>query len=183
LDLTRQRAVKTDCSTNKITRAEGLWFVLAIRVFDVHLAAMLDSILYVSESRLRRQSDQDQLAHIQYVSVSRNSLHDITGVLISTPDHFAQFIEGNVRDLDAVMTSIRADPRHTGIVMAETSPSRVRLFPTWRMARFGPGAFVDDHVRPLVERRRGRLTPSGAREMITLMRRMVADFRVRPPWL
>ncbi|UVO51445.1 BLUF domain-containing protein [Sphingomonas sp. SUN019] len=144
---------------------------------------MLDSILYISENRLRRQSDEDQLAHIQYVSVSRNSLYDITGVLIATPDHFAQFMEGDVRGLDAVMNSIRADPRHTRIVMADTPPSRERLFPNWRMARFGPGAFVNDHVRPLVERRKGRLTPNGARELITLMRRMVSDFRVRPPWL
>jgi Sensors of blue-light using FAD len=156
---------------------------LAIRPIRIHFERMVESILYVSRSRLSPWTGGRQLADIQYVSASRNNLYDITGVLIATPHHFAQFIEGDVRQLDAIMTSIRADPRHTDIDVADAPSSKERLFPTWRMARFGPGAFVNDNLRPLIERHRGRLTPGTAREIITLMRRMVSNYRVRPPWL
>lgn len=144
---------------------------------------MLDSILYVSESRLMPWGQPDELADIQFASVSRNRLYDITGVLISTPSHFAQFMEGDVRGLDVVMARIRADPRHHRIIMADAPTSRERLFPAWRMARFGPGDFVRERIQPLIERHGGRLSPGGAREMVTLMRRMASGFHSRPPWL
>lgn len=144
---------------------------------------MPDSILYVSRSLLTSPTEAKQLADIQFVSVSRNSLYGVTGVLISTPDHFAQYMEGDVRALDAVMSRIRVDRRHTRIFMADAPSFKERLFPAWRMARFGAGAFVNDHVRPLIERHGGRLPPSAAREMITMMRRLVSDFHGRPPWL
>eukprot|EP01035_Chromulina_nebulosa_P009301 gene9301-12562_t len=123
---------------------------------------MIDSLLYVSRRSPTEALDDTVLEAIELIALSRNSELDLTGVLIATPSHFAQFLEGGRAALDAVMTSIRADARHTEVMVADAPVAGRRLFPAWRMACFGPGNFMSRHVAPMFDRHPTPLSPNEA---------------------
>lgn len=136
---------------------------------------MIGSLLYVSRRLTVDSADESELQAIELISLTRNSTLNLTGVLIATPDHFAQFLEGDTAAIETVMTSVRADPRHTEVVVANMSPLGRRLFPAWRMACFGPGNFMSRHVSPMIDRHPEQLSPAEAGSLISLMTKLVDD--------
>ncbi len=65
---------------------------------------------------------------------SRNKELDITGVLIYLKDRFIQLLEGDVRHVYEVYSSIERDPRHHHVTLLLTGYHTERLFPDWSMA-------------------------------------------------
>ena len=142
---------------------------------------MHSSILYVSRSLVSASEAREQWAAIQAVSVARNSLLDLTGLLIVTPDYFTQFLEGEAAPLDCVMASIRADARHADIFETQTAPMFDSIqFPAWRMACFSPSSFVSRHLVPILERHHREISLADASDLIAFMRNIGPDFPTLP---
>jgi hypothetical protein len=113
-------------------------------------AVEMISILYISDARIEAGDRDRILEDIRTASIARNSMLDITGVLIAAPHHFAQLIEGPILSVSTVMASITADPRHTGLRVIRNSTTLGRSSVTWRMARFDSEAIGATCVTPLM---------------------------------
>lgn len=133
------------------------------------------SVLYISRSQLPPPQSKEQWHEIQNVSLARNSMLDVTGVLIATPDLFAQFLEGSTPALQEVMASILADSRHSDVVVAQPAPFAIRRFPRWRMGCFGPGTFVSRHLQPTIQRHHRSMTISDASAFVEFLQSLSPD--------
>jgi len=137
------------------------------------MASDLISLLYVSQAA-------DGLAanavdEIVAVAVSRNAALDITGALVFTGPHFAQVLEGPRGRIEELMTSIERDPRHRDVEVLEVTDIQERCFAKWSLAYAGPSLFVDQHLRPLVEKREDVL--ASPRRLIDLMQEFISPSR------
>lgn len=142
---------------------------------------MHSSILYVSRSRLAAPRAVEQWRAIQTASLARNSLLNLTGLLVVTPDYFTQFLQGEKTTAESVMGSIRADARHTDILETQTdSLFKSVQFPEWRMACFSPSSFVSRHVLPLLERNHKAMSRKEASGLIAFMRNVAPEFPTSP---
>jgi hypothetical protein len=121
------------------------------------------SLVYVSRSRIDDADRQVMLDDLMVASLTRNSMLDITGVLIATPRHFAQVLEGPAVSVDAVMASITADPRHHDLRLVRRIPISVSRFPNWRMVRFNSENFGADRIEAIIAARNEPVTASARR--------------------
>ncbi|MBT9489828.1 MAG: BLUF domain-containing protein [Rubrivivax sp.] len=65
-----------------------------------------------------------------------NPRHGITGWLVFGRGIFFQWLEGPRDSVQALMATLRADPRHTNVIcLSESEEQRERLFPDWGMER------------------------------------------------
>jgi hypothetical protein len=80
----------------------------------------------------------------------RNRRLDVTGVLVRGRRHFAQHLEGRADALEQVMARVRADARHSGLVVLARTPITKRQFGRWDM-RLVPRASLDDELDRLRE--------------------------------
>jgi len=108
------------------------------------------SLVYISCLSVEPGDRSGVLDDIQAVSIARNTQLDITGLLISTTDFFAQLLEGPGPGVEAVMASILADPRHHDVRIIRRSEVDAPRFPQWRMARFDGEAFGLVGANPLL---------------------------------
>jgi len=67
------------------------------------------SLLYVSLPMVDLANRDSCLDDIQTVSIAHNSKLDLTGLLITTRDYFAQLLEGEEDAVESVMTRISRD--------------------------------------------------------------------------
>lgn len=85
--------------------------------------------------------------------VARARLHNrqrgITGALLFTGGHFAQWIEGPPRALAATMARIEADPRHDAVTRLLETEVHERRFDAWTMA-FLPAPGADDLIEQIL---------------------------------
>lgn len=65
---------------------------------------------------------------------SRNKDLDITGLLIYIKGRFIQLLEGDVKHVYEVYSSIERDSRHHHVTLLLTGYHTERLFPDWSMA-------------------------------------------------
>lgn len=108
------------------------------------------SLIYVSRSRIVAVHRTTTLDDIQAVSVAHNSQHDITGLLIAGPEHFAQLLEGPRRAVDTVMARIAVDPRHYDVRIVRHVEVNERKCSFWRMVRFDGENFAAVSVSPIL---------------------------------
>ena len=101
------------------------------------MAKDLCRLVYRSESRIDH-NDAVALDGIFRASVRNNVRDRITGALAVPDGKFVQVIEGRKRDLDDLMGRIRADKRHTNLVVLGDWSITDRLFAGWAMARPDP---------------------------------------------
>lgn len=141
----------------------------------------MNAVLYVSDSLLEAPQISASLRLIQNVSLSRNKDLGLTGVLIATPRHFVQFLEGGTSALEAVMNSIKADGRHHNVTIADMPRPDGRLFPRWGMACFGESNFVRRYLDPLLVRQPEPLTPVASLVVVSLMGKLVDGLDRRQP--
>ncbi len=62
-----------------------------------------------------------------------NPLDGITGLLIFNGVRFLQIVEGSEAALDALLSRLRRDHRHSGIEIRDVHPIDRRAFPEWSM--------------------------------------------------
>ena len=89
--------------------------------------------VYVSEAR--SPFDEKALDELASRAAAKNARLRITGYLYYENERFLQYIEGAREDVDALMSQIAQDQRHTVKSIAHDQDFHVRRFPTWHMRR------------------------------------------------
>lgn len=133
------------------------------------------SLLYVSRCAVSAGLWSSSLADIQSTSINNNSKLNITGLLIATPDWFAQLLEGPPENVDRVMMSILADPRHTDVKIVRRKMVDKQRGLTWRLARFDRSAFEANHVAPALESAHTNKGDAPLRPLDRLIDRILTD--------
>ncbi len=72
-----------------------------------------------------------------------NSLHDITGALMTDGDMFAQIIEGVPAAVESLHAKIMRDGRHHRVLLLQHAVVHVRLFDLWPIAFLRVGSMLD----------------------------------------
>lgn len=111
---------------------------------------MLESLIYVSKSRLEDPEADYQIAKIAEIARSRNASLGVTGALVFTEARFAQILEGPRSSLDELMLSISRDQRHQDVDVLCVETVQARSFSEWSLAYSGPSLYVDRHIKPLL---------------------------------
>ena len=111
---------------------------------------LIKSVFYISRKATPWPDDGPDVAAITEVARARNSTLDVTGALISTDVHFSQVLEGPGAAVDAVMASIRSDPRHSDIRVLQEGPRRARWFSRWSLAFAGRSSYIGTRLEPLL---------------------------------
>jgi phytoene dehydrogenase-like protein len=134
---------------------------------------MLTSLLYVSRSMLDLPRQAAEVDAIVAASLPRNQRLDVTGALVFTERHFAQYFEGPRASIDELMASIRRDPRHCEVQVVLDREVPARRFGAWAMAYAGPSTFVAGNVLPLTDMLPPAQQLKAAERLIELMRQFV----------
>lgn len=88
-------------------------------------------LLYVSTAM--QHLAQTDLDGIVAGAVSRNSRLNVTGSLYYNGRNFMQLLEGPAPAVHELMTTIRRDARHSGVVVIKELAESLRAFPAWSM--------------------------------------------------
>ncbi|HEX7694354.1 MAG TPA: BLUF domain-containing protein [Sphingomonas sp.] len=107
------------------------------------------TFLYISRNLLGAGSD-DQMLDIRARSLARNSQLELSGMLVATPVHFVQVIEGPDESVEALVEILAADTRHTDPVTLDDRPIERRLFRRWTMLTFMAGGFLERYLEPAI---------------------------------
>lgn len=89
-------------------------------------------LIYASQvGRQVRYADAEQIAD---VAARRNREQGVTGILLYTPSHFLQVLEGEYAAVQRTLERIRADPRHSDLRVISDIETGDREFGAWAMA-------------------------------------------------
>lgn len=116
---------------------------------------MFATWLYVSSSLLGQNADAE-IADIRSIAEARNPELGLTGVLLFSGRHFAQFLEGAEADLHVMKTSICSDDRHKGLVTLQTDPVEKRRYGRWALAYSGWATHIDRVLSDALRKNDGR---------------------------
>ncbi|MCC5450135.1 BLUF domain-containing protein [Rheinheimera sp. UJ51] len=75
----------------------------------------------------------DCIAEIHQQAERNNRLHQITGLLLATEQHFLQLLEGPKRDVELTYARIQRDKRHHHVRLIFKHGVTERQFPEWHM--------------------------------------------------
>lgn len=108
---------------------------------------MLSTWSYASTCTASDADPRSTVEAIVAVSRVRNESLDVTGALIWTGGHFAQFLEGPNGAIAALRESITRDPRHHAILTLEYAGASTRIFHGWSLAYSGTASFVEREIK------------------------------------
>lgn len=107
-------------------------------------------LVYRSESCISHD-DGPALDAIFRVSVRNNSRDRITGALALPDGKFVQTIEGDPLVVNSLLERLRADSRHTNLMVLGNWPISARLFGGWAMARPDPEPLAEQAFRIMTQ--------------------------------
>jgi hypothetical protein len=97
-------------------------------------APTLQTFVYCS--RAAEGVDDVEVDRLIQLAQGRNLARGITGVLVFGSGVFFQWIEGPGHQIEKLIASLHADPRHYDVVSLDHSEEkRERLYPNWEMER------------------------------------------------
>lgn len=134
---------------------------------------MMTALLYVSRSNLKLPAEAGEVEAVVAMSRHRNARLGVTGALVFTERHFAQYLEGPAAGLEELMNSIGGDPRHRDVQLVYREEVPARRFDTWALAYAGPSTFVAGNVLPLTDPLAEAPRRKAALRLIDLMRQFV----------
>lgn len=92
----------------------------------------LRRLIYTSRvARSVRYADAEDIAAR---AAPRNQRAGLTGLLLYTPSHFVQVLEGAASDVSEAMARIGGDPRHSQLRVVDDREVGAREFASWAMA-------------------------------------------------
>ena len=94
-------------------------------------------------STARRDLEKAEVNRMLAAAALKNSLMGITGAIGYDGERFAQILEGDKDDVTSLMDKIRADNRHTGIVIMAEKPVDRRIYDGWGMKHMDSLIFDD----------------------------------------
>jgi hypothetical protein len=92
---------------------------------------MLKSVTYSSIAKIHLT--EGEIRDIVSTSRRLNEENGITGLLLFNGTFFLQIIEGEPAAVDELVERIRADERHSGMLVFDQRGIDRRFFPEWRM--------------------------------------------------
>ena len=134
---------------------------------------MITGLLYVSRSNLKLPDEAGEIDVIVACAQRRNPQLDVTGALVFTERHFAQYIEGPAAAVNELIQAIGRDPRHRDVEIVFNEPIPSRRFGAWALAYAGPSTFVAGNVLPLTDPLGAGPRRKAAVRLIELMRQFV----------
>lgn len=88
-------------------------------------------LIYVSKvARRVRFEDAEQIAES---SSEKNAAADLSGLLVYTPSHFVQVLEGDQGKVQAYFDRIKEDDRHEAVRIVSEESTDQRMFGKWAM--------------------------------------------------
>lgn len=95
----------------------------------------LQRLTYFSQSLIRGPDwfVEAEITRLLGTARERNQTMLITGMLLFNDGCFAQILEGEADDLDALMHSIKGDVRHGEVTVLQRGLIGTRAFPDWAM--------------------------------------------------
>ena len=93
---------------------------------------MLSQYLYISTAPTLPREEVDS---ILATSARNNPARGITGLLLFNDRNFLQLLEGEEGQVNALMETIFADPRHSGVSVLDRRGIAERTCPDWAMKR------------------------------------------------
>lgn len=133
----------------------------------------LHALLYVSRALVTGDAAEAAVEEIVSVSRPRNGSLGVTGGLLFSGGHFAQWLEGRREAVEELMRSIARDPRHTDIVILEAGPAAARRFADWTLAYAGRSTFVDGALAAAIAGDRAD-DPARTRRILSLLESFAA---------
>lgn len=91
----------------------------------------LTHLLYTSRATV--PFTQKDLHTLSAESAERNHSVAVTGILLYSAGSFVQLLEGREQTLNALMTRIVQDTRHTDVSVLLRAQASRRVFPRWHM--------------------------------------------------
>ena len=88
-------------------------------------------LMYMSKAR--PDVGPDEIHAILDAARPRNARQGVTGLLIFAGGYFLQLLEGPEAYVGEIFDAIRADPRHSDVVVLLTDRADRRQFPGWSM--------------------------------------------------
>lgn len=110
---------------------------------------MVPCLLYVSDRHSSATEPKWDIDEMVRAARNRNRRLDVTGALISTKLHFAQYLEGPQAALAELMASIGRHPAHSDLRLMDPPSLETRRFQDWSLATSKPSAFVTEKVQAL----------------------------------
>ncbi|HKY81178.1 MAG TPA: BLUF domain-containing protein [Sphingobium sp.] len=111
---------------------------------------MIDRWFYISTSRLGDDDADELISDIVDVAIPRNRSLDVTGALLFTGRHFAQYLEGPASAIRQLRRSIEDDMRHEDIRTIAEGKYPHRMFVTWSLAYLAPSPLLSVQVQSLL---------------------------------
>ena len=99
----------------------------------------IHKLVYYSRNRIVAPPEQTA-AEIDTILASaraNNSREGITGALLFNSELLAQALEGPLPAISKIFEKIQRDPRHSDVVVLQSSAAQIRDFPHWSMAFAG----------------------------------------------
>jgi hypothetical protein len=87
----------------------------------------------IYSSRVARQVRFADVEAIVQKATPRNTSQGLTGILVYTPSHFLQVLEGEEAKVRTVLARITLDPRHSEVRVIDAQPVAERKFASWAM--------------------------------------------------
>ena len=137
-------------------------------------AGGLDCWLYVSLGTLPADRLEAEVQDIVAISRAWNADHGLSGALMATATHFAQWLEGPPDEVAWIRARISADPRHRELIALGEGPIAARRFADWSLAYAGGNRAFDDMAASLRAMR-----PANARILLAEMLARFTDGQQR----
>lgn len=115
------------------------------------VAMTLYWLAYISMNLIAPHRLEQEIAQLIGASCARNAALGITGALIATRTHLAQYMEGPGEAVDDLMGRIARDGRHKDLHVIDRGTRPDRLFPDWQMGYVGGSVFMRRRVADLFE--------------------------------
>ena len=126
-------------------------------------------LLYISMNLIAPDRLEDEIGRIVDTACCKNGERGITGALIATQTHLAQYMEGPAETVADLLLRITADDRHANLHVIDRGTRPDRLFPNWHMGYVGGSVFVRHRVADVFDAAPGGGV-MGADHVIDLMR-------------
>lgn len=117
-------------------------------------SATIRRLSYRSEAT--RPLDAREISDLVEAAAAQNAAADVTGALVSAGTMYRQWIEGPGEAIEALLDTLRRDPRHDSLTVTEDTRSEERAFAGWHMQLFQgmgdaaltPGAILLGRLAP-----------------------------------
>jgi hypothetical protein len=96
-----------------------------------HTNKPITQVIYISVAKT--EFSKEALEALLCTSRKNNESRNVTGLMIYDKGSFIQVLEGDERDVLALLTIIRADPRHTKLRILSQSERSIKEFDSWSM--------------------------------------------------